>query len=560
MNALTPTLTAALLLTLTGWLHQPEPRRTPTPVSVQELAARIPICGQTHVGGIPAAVLRQPVALRSGLGAVPTPTSTKSAEAQAYFDQGMAYLHGYVWVEAARSFHEALRRDSTLALAHVQLSWIYSQLDDTTAARREVRRAKALEKFSSEREKAHVRVRVSQMNALDSLTNETMLSAYRRELSQAIRKFPQDVELWLLLGNAHERYADGRGQGSGPTVVAIYEKILRLAPDHPAAHHYLIHANEGMGTYEQALVHGEIYARLAPNLPHARHMYAHDLMKTGRVDDAIAYLAAADSIERRTYQTEGYKADFDWHHTHNLTLLALCYQYQGRLAEAATALKRVYGMTRPGDPELAFYTKKSYPELLLATGHAAEAEALALDLTNGKTGGERLLGHYLLGLANVEKRQWAEARREMDAALAELPGIRKVNPSGYIAGRLEPYPRFLEALLRLHEPNPSASALDNVRAFMKTARLQTGPDPWIESLFQLETIAQQAREAGLIAFAEEATRILADHDAGYAGTHYALSQLAKQRGETTTAQRELALATAGWQRGDAAFRQRMGAK
>lgn len=557
MNPWLSTLTLGLLLAVTGWFRQPDSGPT-RPVSVQELTARLPICGAGHVGGIPASVLSQPVALRSGLGAVPTPTSTKSAEAQAFFDQGMAYRHGYVWVEAARSFHEALRRDSTLALAHVQLSWIYSQLDDTTAARREARRAKALEKWVSEREKAHIRLRFSHLRALDSLTNETLLSAYRRDLSQAIRKFPDDVELWLLLGNAHERYADGRGQGSGPVVIAMYEKVLRLAPDHPAAHHYLIHANEGMMNYEQALVHGEMYARLAPNLPHALHMYAHDLMKTGRVDEAIAYLTRADGIERQTFEAERYKPDFDWHHAHNLTLLALCYQYQGRLTEAETALKRVYGLVRPGDPQLAFYTKKSYPELLLHTGRTAEAEALAKELTGAKTAGERLLGHYLLGMAHAEKQQWAEARREADVALAELPEIRRVNPSGYIVGRVEPYPRFLKALLALHEQNPSEKTLTVVREFQKAAREQSGPDPWVEALFQLETLARHAQAAGLKEFAEESVKTLAEHDGGYAGTHYALAQLARQRSETAVAQRELALATAGWQRGDAAFRKRMG--
>jgi tetratricopeptide (TPR) repeat protein len=557
MNSWLSTLTLGLLLAVTGLFRQPD-SPTPRPVSLSELTARLPICGVGHVGGIPTAVLRQPVALRTGLGAVPTPTSTQSPEAQAYFEQGMAYLHGYVWVEAARSFHQALRRDSTLALAHVQLSWIYSQLDDTTAARREARRAKALENFVSEREKAHVRIRFSHLRALDSLTNAPLLLAYRRDLSQAIRQFPNDVELWLLLGNAHERYADGRGQGSGPAVIAIYEKVLRLAPDHSAAHHYLIHANEGMMNYEQALVHGEVYARLAPNLPHAGHMYAHDLMKTGRVDEAIAYLTRADSIERRTFETEGYKPDFDWHHAHNLTLLALCYQYQGRLTEAETTLKRVYGMTRPGDPQLAYYTKKSYPELLLDLGRTAEVERLAQELTGAKTPGERLLGHYLLGLAHGQKREWESARREAEAASAELPAIRKANPSGWIAVRVEPYPKFLNALLALHGPNPSKATLDAVREFQKSAREQTGPDPWVEALFQLETLARHAREAGLTAFADESAQLLAKHDPGYAGTHYALAQLARQRGDAPTAGRELALAAAGWQRGDAAFRKRMG--
>lgn len=561
MNSWFSTLTFALLLAFAGLVRHPNPQPAPAPRSIEELTASIPICGQSHVGGIPATVLRQPVALRTGLGAVATPMSGKSHEAQAFFEQGMAYLHGYVLVEAARSFHQALRADSTLVLAHVGLSRVYSQLDDTTAARREARRAKALENFASEREKAHVAVRFAQLWATDDLSSKTRRLAYRRALRRATRQFPDDYELWLLAGNAQEQHANGRGQGSTPEGIAVYERLLRLAPDLPAAHHYLIHSYEGTKAYDKALLHGEVYARLAPSLPHARHMYAHDLMKTGQIDAAIARLAAADSIERRTYETERYKPDYDWHHAHNLTLLALCYQYQGRLAEAEVLLRRVYAMTRPGNVKWAFYTKKSYPELLLTIGRSAEAEALATELTRAQTGGERFLGHYLLGRALAQRQNWAEARREAAAAGAELTALRRSDPTGaVVAGRLQPFSRYLSALLDLHESGNRPEALANVRAFQQSARNQFGPDGWIEALFQLETIAQLAQDAGLNAFAGEATKTLADHDAGYAGTHHALAGLARQRGDAATVQHEMSLASAGWQRADAEFKKRVDLK
>ena len=37
-------------------------------------------------------------------GARMTPPSKSSKEAQAFYDQGLAYLHSYIWIEAARSF------------------------------------------------------------------------------------------------------------------------------------------------------------------------------------------------------------------------------------------------------------------------------------------------------------------------------------------------------------------------------------------------------------------------------------------------------------------------
>src|SRR5712691_9704554 len=84
-------------------------------------------CGS--VGWVPREILQRPVALRTGIGNSHDPVTTASKEAQAFYDQGLAHLHSYVWVEAARSFHEALRRDPELAMAHLRLAKVYEWAD-----------------------------------------------------------------------------------------------------------------------------------------------------------------------------------------------------------------------------------------------------------------------------------------------------------------------------------------------------------------------------------------------------------------------------------------------
>src|SRR5436853_786404 len=53
----------------------------------------------------PVELLERPVTLRAGTGAqtLIDPVTTASKEAQAFYIQGVAYLHGYVFIEAARS-------------------------------------------------------------------------------------------------------------------------------------------------------------------------------------------------------------------------------------------------------------------------------------------------------------------------------------------------------------------------------------------------------------------------------------------------------------------------
>ncbi|MFC5408566.1 hypothetical protein ACFPMF_04560 [Larkinella bovis] len=550
VHSLLPALLIALLV---GEYSSSDKQPATEAVLVGPELPAAPICGFTHVGGVPSQLLAQPVALRANVGQFPTPTSTKNPKAQAYFEQGMAYLHGYSLVEAARSFHEALKHDSTLVMAHVGLSRVYLQLEDHPAALKAAEKAKALSDYASEREKAHVELRFAQLKAVDSLSNQKLLNDYRNKVYTAVRKFPTDPELWLLSGNSYEKFATGRGQGSTTGSIAIYEKILQFAPNHPAAHHYLIHAYEGMTDYVKALEHGKAYARLAPNLAHALHMYAHDLMKTGNVDQAIAEMKRTDAIERNLYASENYDAMYDWHHIHNISLLALSYQYQGRIQEAEQLVKERFAIQRPINLERTFYNKMGYPTLLIQQNRDAEALPIADEMTRGKTPGERVIGHYLLGMIALKKNQLESAKASLKAAQTELVEAKKIAQTDWLNAWLDPHPKFLAALIGLHDPASREKGLADIRKFQASARDQTGPDPWIEALFQLEMIAQVAYQLKLNDFAEEATKVLAAHDPYYPGTHFALARIAELKGDKPTAERERQLARQGWSKADAVF-------
>lgn len=542
-----------LMAVLVGKFYTPEKPSTPQLASPAPEIPMAPICGFSNVGGIPASLLTQTVALRPNVGQFPTPTSTKNPKAQAYFEQGMAYLHGYALVEAARSFHEALRFDSTFVMAHVGLSRLYIQLEDNQAALKAAETAKSFSEFATEREKAHIDLRFAQLKAVDSLSNQKLLNDYRNKVNAAVKKFPADPELWLLSGNSYEKFATGRGQGSSTGSIAIYEKVLQIAPNHPAAHHFLIHAYEGMSDYAQALEHGKAYAKLAPNLAHALHMYAHDLMKTGNVDQAIAEMKQTDAIERDLYSSEKYDAMYDWHHIHNISLLALCYQYQGRIQEAEALVKERFAIKRPINLERTFYNKMGYPTLLIQQNRDAEARPIALEMTKDKTPGERVIGHYLLGMIALKKNELASAKASLKAAQTELVEAKKIAQTDWLNAWLDPHPKFLASLIALHDPANREKAFADIRKFQTSAREQTGPDPWIEALFQLEMIAQVAYQLKLNDFAEEATNVLAQHDPHYPGTHFALARIADLKGDKATAERERQLARKGWSKADAVF-------
>src|SRR6185503_17713107 len=109
------------------------------------------------------ALLERPTTLKKGIGAATQKVTTASKEAQAYYDQGLSYLHSYVWIEAARSFHEALRRDPNLAMAWVGMARAEMGLYQKRHAREAIAQAKALASGASERERLYVDLREQQI-------------------------------------------------------------------------------------------------------------------------------------------------------------------------------------------------------------------------------------------------------------------------------------------------------------------------------------------------------------------------------------------------------------
>src|SRR6266516_412077 len=132
---------------------------------ITAVAQEDPHAMHMNVGWVPREILERPLTLREGIGTIHEPVTTSSKEAQAFYDQGLAYLHSYVWIEAARSFNQALRLDPNLAMAHVGLSVACTELNATGAAMAALDRARALAPRITEHERRHVEARAAQMAA-----------------------------------------------------------------------------------------------------------------------------------------------------------------------------------------------------------------------------------------------------------------------------------------------------------------------------------------------------------------------------------------------------------
>jgi tetratricopeptide (TPR) repeat protein len=503
------------------------------------------------IGWVPREVLDRPVPLRTGIGRAHEALPNASAQVQALHDQGLAYLHSYMWIEAARSFRQALRTDPSQALTWVALSRTFTGLNDDVAAGKSLREAERLAAGADARVRLRVAARARHLEALADLADKDRLAAYKRALDEALAAEPNDVELLLLRGHAEEATAAGRGQRGNDRTAAYYLKVLETSPDDFAAHHYLIHTYEGLGRIDEALVHGAAYARLAPAIPHAHHMYAHDLRRVGRVDEAIAAFVKTYELEKAYFEAENIAPGLDWHHGHNLDLLSTSYQHEGRMRLAEKHMLESRAL--PSVVDNREFNLKEWPGFLLSRGRSEDALAAARGLTTGQWATTRAVGHVLVGQALL-----ALGRRdEAVAALAAADDAFREIPAKPISGRMvsrsavEPYLDGLRGELLLGgSPEERLEARAILKDVQQRVRAVPGPDAWTEALFRLEGIARAARAAGDWELAAYTAAQMREHDANYAGTHLALGLVARHEGRTADAAREMAEAVRLWRNAD----------
>jgi tetratricopeptide (TPR) repeat protein len=503
-------------------------------------------CSRT--GWVPREVLERPLPLRSGLGNAHEVVTTYSPEAQAFYDQGLNYLHGYVWIEAGRSFRQALRHDPRLAMAYVGLSRVASGLDDPAAARENLERAQALGAEASERERRRIAVRARQLDALEHLNDAAQHAEYKRAIDNALAVDIDQPELWLVRGNAEEPTAAGRGQRGNAASTAFYQMALRVAPDYAAAHHYLTHSYETIGQIPFALDHGEAYARLAPAIPHAHHMWGHDLRRVGRIDEAIAAFRRTDELERAYYAREGVDPALDWHHVHNLDLLATAYQYKGQMRRAEETMREAAALAPL--TEYQEVNGRALTLFLLGRGRWEDVLVAARPLREGRWASTRVVGHAMTGHALLAMGRTADARAELAAAEKDLDTLPRVTAGLAVSqAAAEPWAEALrgEVLLRSGRLPEGRALLENVEVSL---RALPGPDAWIQALFRLELIARAARDAGDWTLAESTGRQLMEHDPSYAGSHLARALVALHGGRAAEAARSFAAAETYWRDAD----------
>lgn len=282
----------------------------------------------------------------AGIGHSHIALTTKSAEAQQWFDQGIALLHCFWDYEALRAFEQSVRLDPDCAMCHWGLYRALEFANHEKEAKAELAKAKELMPKASEHEQYYIRAQTTQQDDKDKGKDNS--SAYRDEMQKLIDKYPDDTEakLFLIDGGLDWGYMPN-GDPRRDTIYAqsMLRDILHADPRNAAANHYYIHAVESGKHPEWALDSAKLLGSLAPDSGHMVHMPGHIYYRIGNYEQARLIFLAAMEVDADYMKRQHVSVQNDWNYAHNISYLISACAEEGRLQEGQKLLDRLEGLS-----------------------------------------------------------------------------------------------------------------------------------------------------------------------------------------------------------------------
>ena len=305
-----------------------------------------------------------------GLGSHTRSVTTQSSDAQRFFNQGLAFLYAFNHDEAIRSFTEAVRLDSTCAMAHWGISvangpHINNPFVDSTkamAAWNAYTAAEGKVDGASDVERALIQAVGKRYANPPPADRKPLDEAYAAAMAEVWGDFPQDADVGALYAEAMMDLRpwrlwtlDGRAEPGTETILQTLEQVMAQAPLHPLANHLYIHAVEASPQPEKANQSADRLRNLNPGLGHMVHMPSHIDVRTGRWAEAQTANELAIEADRKYREISPHQGFYRIYMAHNQHMLTHAAMMQG---ESALALASIHQMVANIPPE---FVKESAP-------------------------------------------------------------------------------------------------------------------------------------------------------------------------------------------------------
>jgi tetratricopeptide (TPR) repeat protein len=304
----------------------------------------------------------KPATMMMGLGDLHHPVSTKNANAQEFFDQGLRLIYAFNHDEAARSFQKAAELDPKLAMAYWGLAEaVGPNYNDPASegrfqqAHQAIQKAVDLSGNASDAERGYILAMAKRFPADPKSDRRKAAEDYRDAMREVVKNNPDDLDAATLFAesgmNLHPWglwHGDGTPEEGTEEIVATLESVIKRDPNHLGALHYYIHTVEASNSPERALAAANRLASLAPAAGHIVHMPAHVYIRTGDYAAAVKANQEAAAADRAYLESSGAQGIYPMmYYSHNLHFIAMCSAMTGDYAEAHKAAEMLAAHVGP---------------------------------------------------------------------------------------------------------------------------------------------------------------------------------------------------------------------
>lgn len=309
------------------------------------------------------------IKLMSGMGSLHHPVSTNSAEAQRFFDQGLAYTYAFNHDAAYWSFQKAAELDPQLAMAYWGMALVLGKnlnkdnaLPDEHQAYTLIQKALKLAPSASPIEQSYIQALAKRYTDSSHPDYAQLNQAYATAMKQLVQRYPDDLDAatlyaeslidirpWTLWTN------DGKPTDEGTVeIVNTLEGVLKRNPDHIGANHYYIHAIEASSHPEYALMSAHRLETLVPAAGHLIHMPAHIYLRVGDYPAVVESNVNAIKVDQDYIKEYGMLGSYAAHYMgHNLDMLGRAYGMTGQYQQAKQAADAQAALYAPYHKEMA---------------------------------------------------------------------------------------------------------------------------------------------------------------------------------------------------------------
>ena len=309
-----------------------------------------------------ALVERAGAPLFDGMGDHQYDITTKDADAQRYFNQGLVINFAFNHAESVRSFKASQRLDSTCAMCYwgealalgpninvTSDGKVIMSPESRTQAYEAIQKAVSLKGNATQREQDFIDALATRYNGAPETDREPLDQAYADAMRDLYEKYPDDDEAASLFAEAlmntmpWDYWLDpGNPKPNTVDVIDALETVLERSPEHPMALHLYIHAVEASSSPDRAEAAADRLANLVPGAGHLVHMPAHIYWRVGRYEDASeanVRAAAVDEAYIAQCNAQGfYPAAY---YPHNIHFLWAASSMEGRSEVAIEAARKV---------------------------------------------------------------------------------------------------------------------------------------------------------------------------------------------------------------------------